>query len=112
MQWVPGFVYPGVKRLNREAEHSSPSSAQVKNGGVKTPLLHTSLGGIAYLSIGITFYLYRKQRNFVEILSGWISRKVSTEFRFTTKLIDNERQFTYGRKAAFPVFHKPCHTSF
>jgi hypothetical protein len=27
-------------------------------------------------------------------------------------LIDNERQFTYGRKAAFPVFHKPCHTSF
>jgi hypothetical protein len=31
-------VPPGVKRQGREADHSPPSSAQVKNGGAIPPL--------------------------------------------------------------------------
>jgi hypothetical protein len=31
IQWVPGAVSLGVKRLGREADHSPPSSADVKN---------------------------------------------------------------------------------
>jgi hypothetical protein len=31
MQWVPAALTPGVKRPGREADHSPPSSAEVKN---------------------------------------------------------------------------------
>jgi hypothetical protein len=31
IQWVPGALSLGVKRLGREADHSPPSSAEVKN---------------------------------------------------------------------------------
>jgi hypothetical protein len=30
IQWVPGALSLGVKRLGREAEHSPPTSAEVK----------------------------------------------------------------------------------
>jgi hypothetical protein len=33
---------PGVRRLGREADHSPPSSAKVKNGGAIPSLPHTS----------------------------------------------------------------------
>jgi hypothetical protein len=32
----------GVKRLGHEADHSPPSSAEVKNGGAISPISHTS----------------------------------------------------------------------
>jgi len=31
IQWVPGALSPGVKRLGREADHSPPSSTEIKN---------------------------------------------------------------------------------
>jgi hypothetical protein len=31
IHWVPGALTPGVKWLGCEADHSSPSSAEVKN---------------------------------------------------------------------------------
>jgi hypothetical protein len=31
-------IYPGVKRLRRESDHSPPSSVEVKNGGAIPPL--------------------------------------------------------------------------
>jgi hypothetical protein len=31
IHWVPGTLSPGLKRQGREADHSSPSSAEVKN---------------------------------------------------------------------------------
>jgi tRNA U34 5-methylaminomethyl-2-thiouridine-forming methyltransferase MnmC len=31
IQWEPGALSLGVKRLSREADHSPPSSAEVKN---------------------------------------------------------------------------------
>jgi hypothetical protein len=30
IQWVPGALYLGIKRPRREADHSHPSSAEVK----------------------------------------------------------------------------------
>jgi hypothetical protein len=41
-QWVPGAVSPAVKRQNCEADHSPPSTEEVKNGGATPPLPHTS----------------------------------------------------------------------
>jgi hypothetical protein len=37
-QWVPGRISPRVKEQGRETDHSPPSSAKIKNGGVITPL--------------------------------------------------------------------------
>jgi hypothetical protein len=42
IKWIPGALFPGVKRPRREADHSLPSSAEVKNGGTIPPLPHTS----------------------------------------------------------------------
>jgi hypothetical protein len=39
----------GVKLQGREADHSSPSSVEVKNSGTKSPLPHTSSWCGAYL---------------------------------------------------------------
>jgi hypothetical protein len=42
IQCVPGVISQEVKRLGREADHSLPSSAKVKNSGAIPPLPHTS----------------------------------------------------------------------
>jgi hypothetical protein len=42
IQLVPGALSPGVKRQGREADHSPPSSADVKKGGPIPPLPHIS----------------------------------------------------------------------
>jgi hypothetical protein len=55
IQWVPGEG----KRKGREADHSPPSSAEVKNGGAIPPLPHMSSWRRAKLSTGTTF-LYLK----------------------------------------------------
>jgi len=31
IKWVPGTLTPGVKRVERQADHSPPSNAKVKN---------------------------------------------------------------------------------
>jgi hypothetical protein len=38
-----GGSFPGVKQPGREANHSAPSSAKLKNGGSEPSLPHTSL---------------------------------------------------------------------
>jgi hypothetical protein len=40
IQWVLGIIFPGVKRPGREADHSPPFSAEVKNVGALLPLPH------------------------------------------------------------------------
>jgi hypothetical protein len=37
IQWVPGALSLGVKRPGREADHSPPSSAEVKESYASTP---------------------------------------------------------------------------
>jgi hypothetical protein len=51
IQWVPGALSPGVKRPRCEADHSPPSSAEVKRGG-DISLLTVCLHGVVlnYLS--------------------------------------------------------------
>jgi hypothetical protein len=42
IQWVQWAFSPGVKQEEREADHSAPSSAEVKKGEAMTPLPHMS----------------------------------------------------------------------
>jgi hypothetical protein len=42
IQWEQGPHLQEVKRLRREADHSPPYSAKIKNGGAIPPLPHTS----------------------------------------------------------------------
>jgi hypothetical protein len=42
IQWVPWALSLGVKRQGREADHSPPSSAEVKKGGAIPSLPHMS----------------------------------------------------------------------
>jgi hypothetical protein len=42
IQRLPGVLSPRVKRQGSEADHSPPSSAEVKNGGAMPPLPHKS----------------------------------------------------------------------
>jgi hypothetical protein len=42
-KWLPRALSPRVKRPGNEADHSPPSSAEVKNVGAIPPLPHTSL---------------------------------------------------------------------
>jgi hypothetical protein len=46
MQWVPRALSLGVKQPGREADHSSPSSTGVKNGGAIPPLCLPSWRGV------------------------------------------------------------------
>jgi hypothetical protein len=38
---IPGSPSPGVKQRKREADHSRPSSVEVKNGGIISPFPDT-----------------------------------------------------------------------
>jgi hypothetical protein len=46
IQWVPGAFSLGVKWLGREADHSSPSSAEVKNAWSYTSISPIRLNGV------------------------------------------------------------------
>jgi hypothetical protein len=50
VQWLPKVVSRWVKGHGLEADHSRPSSAQIKNAGAIPPLLHVSLLYDAYLN--------------------------------------------------------------
>jgi hypothetical protein len=49
MQRLPGPISPAVKRPEREAHHSPPPSAEVKNGGAIPPLISMSSWCSAWL---------------------------------------------------------------
>jgi hypothetical protein len=38
IQWVSGIIFLQVKRLGREADHSPPTSAEVKKMWIYTPI--------------------------------------------------------------------------
>jgi hypothetical protein len=44
-----GGSFPGITQPGREADHSPPSSAEVKNGGAIAPFPHMSSWHSAYL---------------------------------------------------------------
>jgi hypothetical protein len=45
-QWVTGALSPGVKRLGREADHSPPSTTEVKKSGAMPPPHTSSRSGV------------------------------------------------------------------
>jgi hypothetical protein len=47
MKCVPGAISVEVKLRVHEADHSAPSSAEIKNGGAILPLPHTSSWSVA-----------------------------------------------------------------
>jgi hypothetical protein len=60
-QWVSGAFSLGLKRLKREADHSPPSSAEVKNVDTIPSIPHMSLCVVAQLinhMADVIFYLY------------------------------------------------------
>jgi hypothetical protein len=63
IQWVLGALSPGVKRPGREADHSPPSSAEVKNGGAVNPLpirLHDLVVNYVVITrLTFTFYEHK-----------------------------------------------------
>jgi hypothetical protein len=62
IQWAPGTLYPRIKRPGRKADHSPPSSAEVKNGGAIPPLPHMSSWHSVWLikhRDNFTFYIRR-----------------------------------------------------
>jgi hypothetical protein len=60
IQWVPGALSLGVKQPGREVDHSSPSSAEVKNAWSYTSTPQYDL--IAWCLVkhrdNLTFYLF------------------------------------------------------
>jgi hypothetical protein len=55
---VAGALYLGLKRPRREADHSPPSSAEVKNGGAMPPFSNMSSWHSALLITQRQLYLY------------------------------------------------------
>jgi hypothetical protein len=60
IQWVPGALSLGVKRRGREADHSPPSSAEVKNAWsyTSTPQYVFMKWCLVKHRDNFTFYLY------------------------------------------------------
>jgi hypothetical protein len=54
MQWVSGALFLAIKRPEREADHSHPSSARLRMCGAIPPLSNTCSRRGAQLSTGIT----------------------------------------------------------
>jgi hypothetical protein len=58
IQWVPGALSLGVKRPGREADHSPPSSAEVKNAWSYTSTPPIRLHGVVLSKAQGQLYLY------------------------------------------------------
>jgi hypothetical protein len=58
LQWVPEFLFSGIKRPGREVDHSPPSNAEVKNGGAIPPFLHTRSGVVFSSTRTLPFFFF------------------------------------------------------
>jgi hypothetical protein len=87
IQWVPGAVSPGVRR--HEADHSSPSSAEVKNGGTIPPLPHTSSWRGASLMKPWDHFTFSMLSTLVNIVLRGALRDIhGTHSRFSISVLD------------------------
>jgi hypothetical protein len=67
IEWVPGALSPGVKWQGREADHSSPTSAEVKKIWIYTstpPYAFMTLRLISYEQGQLYLTFMDKNRNF------------------------------------------------
>jgi hypothetical protein len=73
IQWVPGALTPGVNRPSREAVHSPPSGAEVKNAWGYTYTPPVCLHGMVLSKstrTNLPLHFYRFQ------MDGWLTRKL------------------------------------
>jgi hypothetical protein len=89
-QWVPTDSSLGVKLPGREANHSSTSSAEVKNAWRHVTLTHSSLWRDAKLSTGyvMLWYLVKPRSNYLYFAFNFtftFSSSVQCNFYFARK---------------------------
>jgi hypothetical protein len=84
-QWVSGAIFPRVKGPGREADHSSLSSAEVKNGGAIPPLPNsTSSLSALLITIGNNFTFCFCETKLASQLTGvqrWLRRDRMTRLQ-------------------------------
>jgi hypothetical protein len=105
IQWAQGVLSPGVKRQEREAEHSPPSNAEIKNGGAIPPLPRMSSRHSAWLikhKERFTLYLYIPALNSRNICRILIIRTCCKDKYFTkeSRVIDDTYLVHHNRKVS------------
>jgi hypothetical protein len=71
-QWVPGALFPDVKQQEREADHSSPTSVEVKQMWIykSTPPIHLHGVVLNSLSTGTTLTFFIIKNDAINIFGG------------------------------------------
>jgi hypothetical protein len=97
IQWVPGALSLQVKRPGREADHSPPSSAEVKNA-----LSYTSTSQYVFLA----WCLVKHRENFIFLLYilHFINFYKISYLLFTTKCV-NIREYELRHKTTVYIVH-------
>jgi hypothetical protein len=107
MQWVPGSLFLGVKRPGREADHSPPSSAKVKEWVelyLHSPIRHVTLrprnaslnGAKIWYTDGKKFGLY----------AGW-----ATNSNFSFRIVSTVAAAVWGRTVVTMRNNSTCQHS-
>jgi hypothetical protein len=80
IQWVPGTLSLWVKRPGREADHSPPSSAEVKNAWSYTSTLHY---------VFMAWCLVKQRDNFtLQNLICFATPNVDVTYKISSKSVD------------------------
>jgi hypothetical protein len=93
IQWVPGSVYPGVKQPRREADHSPPTSAEIKKTWVYTstpPQVFMAQCLISYVQVQIYVTLQWRIIDTYERILRITSRSLVSLLSATPRIRDND----------------------
>jgi phage terminase large subunit-like protein len=80
IQWVPGAISPGIKRLEREGDHSHPTSAEVKKTWIYTstpPHAFMALSTGTTLPFIITIIIINPAKNMHEVVEDYFTKSVA-----------------------------------
>jgi hypothetical protein len=113
-QWVPRALTPRVKRLLREADHSPPSTAEVKNvwGYTPTPDAHPSWGRclVQHRNNFIVFYLIKWNEQ--ETLPSLVYWKILKHEAIVVNFVPPVTQFTHSQgKERCPTLKPTVHSA-
>jgi hypothetical protein len=85
IRWVPGALYLGIKRPGREADHSPPSSAEVKNAWRYTCTPPIRLNGVVISYAQGQFYFNFYHTTIQKFLITELSQIRSRRLRLSLK---------------------------
>jgi hypothetical protein len=89
IQWVTGALSLGIKRPGREADHSPPSSAKVKNAWSYTSAPRYALMAWCSVKARGQLYLYLMERNNLDGISGRITLRWTKRHRMGGYKLDS-----------------------